>query len=196
MTDLGAMLGGIVASVAVRACPTARIQEERTPTVDHQPQTGNKKRPGVSNGGRMDEPLHALDDHEGGEREQHYGVTEPPEGVHFTRAEAEAGVARMAPRIDVGESSDLQSDNVRPHVQTVGEERHGPKGNPRADLRDHHRDGDEDDGVDTCLTGLPRVLAEGVAMRPVPQIVLVHATHQEVPAASGFSGMGTKVSHV
>lgn len=93
----------------------------------------------------------------------------------LARAEGEARVPGVAPRVAVGQRGDGERGRVRGHVPAVRHEREGAERRASADLGRHHNQRKPDDEPDAALAlGVART-EEDVIVGPGVEGPVVHA---------------------
>src|SRR5262249_46663546 len=90
--------------------------------------------------------------------------------------EGKMGVAGVTARVGVGQRRDHQGADMRRHVQTVREERHGAKDRTADHLGGHHGPAETDDGPRFPLVSAVILAKKNVFVSESREGVYVHST--------------------
>ena len=156
--------------------------------IDHKPDHGDGYRFCVGDGDRPRQSHQTLiGDHECDDAENDR-ARESGEVAELSRAEGEARVMGVSPRILISECGDGERRGVRRHVPAVGEKRHRAEHDAADDLGDHHRGCQPDDEPGSPLiAGVPRA-QKNVLVCPRIESAGVHGAPFSYPGGLASGG--------
>ena len=179
-----AMLARLGAGVG-RRVPDIEYQH-RNP-VHNQANDGDDDRPVECDGNRRHQARYAFDRHVERKPGEQQCARVAAQGIDLAGAESKAGIAGMAPAVDVGKDGQAQCDRMGRHVKAVGEQGHRTECEPRHDLDHHGHGGQQGDGKGAPFPPLPPVQTKRVTVFPGCEIRLVHyADSRALPCSSSI----------
>ena len=150
------------------------LQQKGADDIDSQTDESHRNGFIEADGLRRNQPLDRFYTHQQGNNSQHHRAGKATQHTDFPGTETVAGIIRMPPRIMVGKGRDAQCHGMGPHVPSVCQQGHGAEKIPRADLDNHHRQGQQDNPAGIAFT-VPVFDIIMVSMFPLFQGVNMHS---------------------
>src|SRR5215510_8196920 len=101
-------------------------QDKHTREIHDEPDDGNHDRLFECDVNRIHQPLETFPGHSERKEYQQYRTRKSAQGIHFSGTKIKRGIACPTPCIDIREGVDSERHGVRPHMQAIRQQSHGP----------------------------------------------------------------------